>query len=236
VLRNYASGNGIANQLVSAGSINFGIGAVGTASDNVIEQNVVMGNSNGIFVSTDTRRNVISQNIATGNPPLQLSQSFTTSNCANLPCSGGDIRNHAPDGSNTIADNHCITFVTRTSFSNSPCRIFLPASEPHPLATGVLFDSSRVAAGGSFTATFSGSNLSNETYFDLRVRAPGASIDDIILNWQRGASARHSLPPGTAVGDWKVTGVRAHQDINEHTGPVATVEAIVSVFVSPFAF
>jgi parallel beta-helix repeat protein len=236
VLRNYASGNGYVQQIVSAGTINFGIGAIGTSSDNVIEGNVVTGNSNGILVTSGARGNIVRGNVATANPPLQESSSFTAATCATPPCGGGDIRYNAPAGTNTIVDNHCLTVVTTASFSTPPCRIFLPGPGLTPVAISLLFDSSRVSPGGSFTATFSGSNLTSETYFDIRVRAPGASVDDVVSNWQQGASARHTLPTNIAVGDWKITGVRAHQDASDHSGPFTPVEATISVFVSPFGF
>jgi parallel beta-helix repeat protein len=234
VLRNYASGNGYANQIASA--INFGIGVISTSNDNVIEGNVVMGNSNGFLVGSNTRRNVIRGNVATGNPALQVSSTFTATTCASPPCAGGDIRNSAPANANTMVDNHCITLVSTTSLSAPPCRIFLPASYPTPLVAGLLLDSSRVPAGGSFNAVFSGSNLNTETYFDMRVRAPGASADEVVWNWQQGASASHTLPRSTVVGDWRITGVRAHQDANDHSGPFVPSQATLSVFVSPFSF
>jgi len=230
------SGNGYANQIVSANSNNFGIGAVGTANNNVIEQNVVMGNANGIFVTSNAVGNTIRQNVATGNPPIQVSNSFTTGNCATPPCAGADIRNTAPAGTNTIEDNHCITVVTRTELSTPPCRIFLPFANLAPLAAGLALNSARVSVNGSFQATFSGSNLTSETYFDIRLRAPGSSVDEVALNWQQGLTGRHVIAQGTAVGDWKITGVRAHQGANEHSGSFAPVEATISVFVSLFGF
>ena len=191
---------------------------------------------NGIFVTANARANLIRQNVATGNPPLQVSQSFTSANCATAPCTGGDIRNVAPAGTNTIEDNHCITVVTTTAFSTPPCHIFLPFASLTPLAAGLAFDSPRVAVNGSFQATFSGSNLTSETYFDIRLRAPGSSVDEVALNWQQGVTARHAIGQGTATGDWRITGVRAHQGANEHSGPFAPAEATISVFVSPFGF
>ena len=112
MLRNYASCNGYVQQLVSAGTINFGIGAIGTSSDNVIEGNVVTGNSNGILVTSGARGNIVRGNVATANTPLQESSSFTAATCATPPCGGGDIRYNAPAGTNTIVDNHCLTLVT----------------------------------------------------------------------------------------------------------------------------
>jgi parallel beta-helix repeat protein len=237
VLRNYVSGNGYANQLVSGNNTNnFGIGVISTATNNLIEENVIMGNANGILLGSNTRGNVIRQNVATGNPPVQVSHSYTAASCATPPCAGGDIRNNAPAGSNTMQDNHCITVVSTISLSPPPCRIFLPDPSLTAVVTGVALDSSRVPVNGSFISTFSGSNLTSQTYFDIRLRAPGASVDELALNWQQGPAARHPIAPGTAVGDWRITGVRAHQGANEHSGSFAPVDATISVFVSLFGF
>ena len=89
------------------------------------------------------------------------------------------------------------------------------------------------ATGGSFAAAFSGSSLTDQTYFDVRVRRPGGVSDEVILNWQQGASARHSLSGGTALGSWIITGVRAHQDVNDQTGafvPMLTTLRVVLPF------
>ncbi len=236
MLRNYAGGNGYVQQLVTAGTIDFGIGAIGTSADNVIEDNVVTGNANGIVLGSNARGNIVRRNMAIGNPALQDSSSFTATTCASPPCNGSDIRNVAPAGTNTIVDNHCITLISSVSLSTPPCRIFLPAADATPLATGLVVDPSSVPVKGAFTSTFSGNNLTSGTYFDIRVRAPSANADVVVLNWQQGLAARHAIPVGTAIGDWRVTGVRAHQDMNEHSGSFALVQATLSVFVLPFGF
>lgn len=92
------SGNGYAGQ----GS-NFGIGIVGTdANDNVILDNTIVGNANGI-VLLGGEGNFIRGNIIVGNPPVQVSVNNPTT-------SGVDIRNSAP-GANTFEDNFCLTAV-----------------------------------------------------------------------------------------------------------------------------
>src|SRR6266516_3031053 len=91
-----------------------------------------------------------------------------------------------------------------------------------PFANVVGFTTPRAPRGGSVTVTFSGNNLTTTTYFDVRFRAPGATADDGAFNWQQGPSAPHAVPAGTAVGDWTITGVRAHADTNDHSGPFYT--------------
>jgi len=58
--------------------------------------------------------------------------------------------------------------------------------------------------------------------------------DDVALNWQQDGSAPHAIPQNTALGDWTITGVRAHADANDHTCPFAPVQATIFVFMSPF--
>ncbi|MBI4475200.1 MAG: hypothetical protein HY646_21230 [Acidobacteria bacterium] len=74
-------------------------------------------------------------------------------------------------------------------------------------------------------ATISGTNLSSETYFDVRFHGPGGTTDEMALNWQQGTSAPHSIPADAAVGTWTETGVRAHREATDHTGPFVPIIA-----------
>ena len=88
---------------------NFGIGLV-AANDtgNVIEENTVVGNTNGIFLAAGVQGNVIRRNLIIGNPPVQVSVGNPSTN-------GVDIKNMADDGANTFRGNVCLTSV------NAPC-------------------------------------------------------------------------------------------------------------------
>ena len=141
---------------------------------------------------------------------------------------GFDIMNVSAAGANTFENNTCITSI------NAPCSNLKSEKDVLPIISNVGFDSPRGRLGGSVTVSFSGNNLTNTTYFDIRFRAPGASSDDVALNWQQGGSAPHAIPQNTALGDWTITGVRAHADTNDHTGPFAPVQATFFVFMSPF--
>jgi large repetitive protein len=92
-----------------------------------------------------------------------------------------------------------------------------------PLPFPLTFEGARVRGGESFTSTFSGPDQTDETYYDLRFRAPGDSTDRVALNWQRGQSATHNVATGMANGTWTVTGVRAHQEIDDHTADFVSV-------------
>jgi uncharacterized delta-60 repeat protein len=90
-------------------------------------------------------------------------------------------------------------------------------------------DPPTIHLGDSFTATFSGASLNNETYFDVRFRAPGSSTDQMALNWQRGLSATHRAPAGAPTGTWTVTGVHPHKNINDHTPAFVPVSIDLNV-------
>src|ERR1700674_2187262 len=97
------------------------------------------------------------------------------------------------------------------------------------MVAGLTFDASTAHRGSSYLSTVSGSNLIAQTYFDIRFRAPGTSVDSIAPNWQTGPSVLQSVPAGTPTGTWTITGVRAHQDPADHTGNFVTVSTTLTV-------
>jgi parallel beta-helix repeat protein len=73
-------------------------------SNNIVEANTAIGNSNGIVVFPNAGGNQIRQNVVVGNPPIQQSNS--------VPNGGGaDIWDQSPPGSNSIAGNLCVTGI-----------------------------------------------------------------------------------------------------------------------------
>jgi plastocyanin len=104
--------------------------------------------------------------------------------------------------------------------------------DPPPIVlgvTGIIFSPASARVGGTVFTEFSGTNLTNQTFFDVRFRAPGSTADQEIFNWQRGTSGTHSIPAGTATGTWTLTGVRAHQADGDHSGSYATVSAVLTI-------
>ena len=96
---------------------NFGIGFTGTSSNNLVEDNTIVGNSNGIYLQPTAVTNIFRRNLVMGNPPIQVA--------VNNPASNGfDIWNLSPAGANTFQANVCLTSV------NAPC----PASAPPSLS------------------------------------------------------------------------------------------------------
>jgi hypothetical protein len=96
--------------------------------------------------------------------------------------------------------------------------------------TDLEFDRITISAGFSYTANLSGSRLNEQTFFDVRFRVPGSTLDQEALNWQRGTSASHVVSLGTATGIWTVTGIRAHQLEIDHTAIFAPVSTTMMVF------
>jgi hypothetical protein len=109
ILRNHFYGNGSVVTGAPLGSPNdFGVGLVGTSSDNVIADNSIGGNINGILLFPLTSGNVIRRNVIAGNPPVQVSVT------AGSPI-GVDIRDASAAGANTFRDNLCITYEGATT-------------------------------------------------------------------------------------------------------------------------
>jgi parallel beta-helix repeat protein len=111
---NVYSGNGSATSTFPSGvSNNFGVGLVGTSKDNLIENNKIGGNLNGVLLASTTQGgNVIRRNTIAGNPPVQVSKEF------GAPI-GADIQDLSTPGTNTFEDNHCLTYAG--SVSPAPC-------------------------------------------------------------------------------------------------------------------
>jgi hypothetical protein len=92
----------------------FGVGLVGNSSGNIIEENGIGGNINGVFVCPNARGNLIRKNVIAGNPPIQVS----ADNPAVDPV-GADIRDFS-GGANTFEENLCITSTPATLCPNIP--------------------------------------------------------------------------------------------------------------------
>jgi uncharacterized delta-60 repeat protein len=91
----------------------------------------------------------------------------------------------------------------------------------------IVLNPSSVRLGGSFTARASGSSINDSTYLDVLLRSPAGRADQTALNWQRGLSASHDVPAATTPGLWTITGLRPHQDQNDHAaGFIAASSAL----------
>jgi parallel beta-helix repeat protein len=116
---------------------NFGIGLVSAgANDNVVEDNIVEGNTNGIILTAGTLRNTFRRNLVVGNPPAQVSVDYATT-------SFSDIRNLSGSDSNTFQSNVCLTSV------NAPCPALGPtltaSPNPAPVAASASLGMTRIS-------------------------------------------------------------------------------------------
>jgi hypothetical protein len=97
----------------------FGIGLVGSSSGNVIEENGIGGNINGLALlrlgTATPTGNLIRKNVIVGNPPIEVSAANPGINPV-----GADIRDFSAAGSNTFEDNLCITYTGATT-DPPPC-------------------------------------------------------------------------------------------------------------------
>src|SRR5436190_2479629 len=138
-----------------------------------------------------------------------------------------------PGGSFTVKAGAAGSIISYHCMLHSRMKGSIIVDDP-PLAlgvTGLTFSSSTVRIGASFSAAFTGSNLTDLTYFDIRYRTPGSTADQEAPNWQRGVSGSHAVPAGTAPGTWMVTGARPHQNSADHSGNFAPLS--VTLTVSP---
>lgn len=81
----------------------FGVGLNGNSSGNVIEENAIVGNTNGVYIGAMAAGNLIRRNVIAGNPPVQLTATFGA-------FGGVDIRDLSPAGANTFEENLCVTY------------------------------------------------------------------------------------------------------------------------------
>jgi parallel beta-helix repeat protein len=106
IRRNLFSGNGSAVS-PTMGNNDFGVGLLFGSSGNVIEDNSIGGNANGILIHADAVNNVIRRNVVAGNPPSEISRllgkdiGFDIRDESAVPGSGD--RNH-------FRHNWCVTY------------------------------------------------------------------------------------------------------------------------------
>lgn len=83
---------------------------IGSASGNVLDDNTVIGNTNGIFLGSGTRDTKVRDNTVVGNPHIQVGN-------ARPDAQAVDILNLSPSGQTTFERNVCATSV------GAPCPV-----------------------------------------------------------------------------------------------------------------
>jgi parallel beta-helix repeat protein len=173
--RNRLRGNRLSGNGYSAQGNNFGIGLENTGTnDNIVEDNTVIGNTNGLYMTAGVQGNIIRRNLLEGNPPVQVAVDHT----GNM---GVDIKNLADAGTNTFVANICGTSI------NAPCPSVGPSltASPNPIpVTGSAFL-------GSTTITW---NAPGAELIEIRIGSPNGQLFTRM-------GYRGSIQTGTWVGD-----------------------------------
>ena len=102
IRRNFFAGNGSA----ANNNNDFGVGLIGNSSGNLIEDNSIGGNGNGVLLQANTSGNLIRLNVMAGNPPSQFSKDYGAS-------IGADVKDEATTNGarNTFDRNWCVTYL-----------------------------------------------------------------------------------------------------------------------------
>jgi len=126
------------------GNVTFGIGFEGSSSANVVEENDIGGNSNGVLFFNTSSDNVVRRNIIVGNPAAQVIKTFLLANQQ-----GADIafRSSFAGANNRVKDNFCLTYIQGAGPATAPC--------PNIRTEGVEEEASRL------TSPLNGENGSN---------------------------------------------------------------------------
>ena len=86
---------------------------VGTASGNMVDVNVVTGNTNGIYIAATVGQNFVRDNTVVGNPPIQVANTRPEVRAL-------DIVNLSPADRTTFQRNKCVTAVGAACPAISP--------------------------------------------------------------------------------------------------------------------
>ena len=83
------------------------------------------------------------------------------------------------------------------------------------IVKGVLVDNSNntnVAQGEKIRVKISGENMRPEMYFDIKMRHVESGEVREVSNYQSRIEETHTIPLDMKLGQWKIEGVRAHND------------------------
>jgi len=91
-------------------------------NNNIVEDNTILGNSNGLYLTAGVQGNIIRRNLIAGNPGVQTDVDSPSDE-------GADILNQANAGDNVFVGNVCMTAV------NAPCSPLGPTltANPNPI-------------------------------------------------------------------------------------------------------
>jgi len=144
--------------------------------------------------------------------------------------STGDMAVPRANHTATLLIDGRVLMAGGTTADFASAQLYVPSVLPVQVVVSDLrFDQTSVVAGSSYSLSVSGSNLTSETFLDIRFLSPGSNASDVVLNWQRGVAASHHVAAGTASGIWTIIGVRPHEIDTDHTGSFFPVAATITV-------
>jgi parallel beta-helix repeat protein len=188
-------------------------------TENIIEDNEIAGNANGVFLVAGVQGNTIRRNTIVGNPPVQIAVDHTAN-------PGFDIKNLADAGSNTFLGNICGTSL------NAPCPSIGPSltanPNPIPVTGNAIYGMTTLswnapdaklievhvgspagpvfAEGGSRGSSQTGLWVANGTTFYLQDVSGGRpltadyTLATVVVRFDRSGAA--SIPPRRGPGQW----------------------------------
>jgi Periplasmic copper-binding protein (NosD) len=111
IRRNFFGGNGA----VANNNNDFGVGLIAGSTGNLIEENSIGGNTNGLLIQATSTGNLIRLNVIAGNPPSQISKDYGGI--------GWDVKDEATTNGerNTFDRNWCISYAGPAP---APCTSF----------------------------------------------------------------------------------------------------------------
>src|SRR5258708_16935498 len=100
------------------GNVDFGIGFEGSSRENLVEDDDIGGNTNGVLLFNTSSDNVVRRNIIAGNPAAQVIKTFVLANQQ-----GADIafRPTFAGANNAFKDNFCLTYIQGAGPATAPC-------------------------------------------------------------------------------------------------------------------
>jgi hypothetical protein len=108
-----------------------------------------------------------------------------------------------PDGRIMMAGGYTSYPVSPNSYG---AELYVPSVLiPAEVVAVLQCDQTNVVAGTSYSVNVSGSNLTSETFLDVRFIGPGSNTSAVVLNWQRGVAASHDVVAGTLRGTGRST-------------------------------
>ncbi len=108
-------------------------------------------------------------------------------------------------------------------------RIFGVQEAKAEFAYSISYSNTTVIEGGSYVSTITGINASD--YVDVEVTMPDGS-SAVALNWQQGPVQTQTVALGSPLGNYNITSMRVHSNIDDHNGEFTPVAGPIITLVA----